>query len=145
MKVMKFTGHQLASSGIYDTALEMTQAEINAFLMAGGAGSMDALFAMIAQTESGWIAAAPHPAGTYLIVEEMLFRVTADISVGTAIRPGGNAARTTILDAMRDMIWAAKPVTHSPRCDLTVSFDFLALCDHSHWDSAADDALSPRQ
>ena len=143
MKVMEFTGHQLATSGIYDTALAMPQQEINALLMAGGgAGSLDALYAMIARAEASRTAQRAHAAGSYLVVEKKLFRATEDIPAGAAIRPGDNAVQTTILDAMRDLFRIVRTTDGSPRCDQTVGVDYYALCGIMHWDSAAFNALT---
>lgn len=76
----------------------------------GGAGSLETLFAVIAVRESGWIAAAQHAVGSYLIAEEKLFRVKTYISAGDAIRPGENVVQTTLLEALHDMIQPEQPV-----------------------------------
>ncbi len=142
MKVIEFTGHQLATSGVYDAELDMTQEEINASLMAGGgSGQCGALFAMIAQSEAGWTSASPHSAGSFLIVDKKLFRALADIPSGAAIRPGANVAQTTILDALRSMIQAAQYAGGSPRCDQVTGFDFAGLCRIMSWDPSATNAL----
>lgn len=108
----------------------------------GGTGSMDALYAIIALSEPGWTATAAHPVGSYLIAGGKLFRATADITVGTAIRPGTNAAQTTVLETLRDMLRPVQPTGRSPRCDQEIRFDFGSLCGGMSWEATAKNPLS---
>lgn len=55
------------------------------------------LYSMIAPTESSYEATRNYSIGSYLIVENTLYKVTSAIASGGTITPGTNVTATTIM------------------------------------------------
>lgn len=81
-------------------ALGVAAQSFTAEVAGAAAAAIEAVNDMVATAEASDTASAAHTAGSYLILDDVLYKVTDDIAVGDTIEEGVNVSETSIADEM---------------------------------------------